>query len=206
VIGASEAERELVARMLSGEEAAFDEFFEDYFPGLYRFALSRLHRDEDTAEEIAQAAMCKIVQKLHTFRGEASLFSWMCTFCRHELSAWYRHNNREPREADLLEDNPEVRAALETLVTEAVEPEDEIRRREVSRLVRTILDHLPPHYGNALEWKYLDGLSVAEISDRLGVGLKAAESLLTRARKSFRDGFTAMYGGLAEIGALGPGR
>jgi hypothetical protein len=27
VIGASEAERELVARMLSGEEAAFDEFF-----------------------------------------------------------------------------------------------------------------------------------------------------------------------------------
>jgi RNA polymerase sigma-70 factor (ECF subfamily) len=206
VIGASEAERELVARMLSGEEAAFDEFFEDYFPGLYRFALSRLPRDEDTAEEIAQAAMCKIVQKLHTFRGEASLFSWMCTFCRHELSAWYRHNNREPREADLLEDNPEVRAALETLVTEAVEPEDEIRRREISRLVRTILDHLPPRYGNALEWKYLDGLSVAEISDRLGVGLKAAESLLTRARKSFRDGFTAMYGGLAEIGALGPGR
>lgn len=203
MIGASEAERELVARMLSGEEAAFEEFFEGYFPALYRFALSRLHRDEDTAEEIAQAAMCKIVQKLHTFRAEASLFSWMCTFCRHELSAWYRRNKREP---DLLEDNPEVRAALETLVTEAVEPEDEIRRREISRLVRTILDHLPHHYGNALEWKYLDGLSVAEISDRLGVGLKAAESLLTRARRSFRDGFTAMYGGMAEIGALGPGR
>ena len=46
----------LVRRMLAGHERAFDEFFEGHFPGLYRFALTRLNHDEDAAEEVAQAA------------------------------------------------------------------------------------------------------------------------------------------------------
>jgi RNA polymerase sigma-70 factor (ECF subfamily) len=55
--------------------------------------------------------------------------------------------------------------------------------------VRSTLDHLPGRYGDVLEWKYLQDLSVNEIAERLGVGYKAAESLLTRARAAFRDGF-----------------
>lgn len=206
VIGASENDRQLVARLLRGDEDSFREFFGTYFPALYRFALSRLGRDQDAAEEVAQAALCRIVRKLETYRGEAALFSWMCTFCRHEISAWYRRNGRVAREADLLEDNPEVRAALESLAMEVSEPEDEFRRHEIARLVRAVLDRLPPHYGNALEWKYLDGLSVVEISERLGVGFKAAESVLTRARHAFRDAFSAVCGGPDAVGSLGPRR
>src|SRR5437763_597978 len=70
-----------------------------------------------------------------------------------------------------------------------------LRRSETSRLVQLVLDRLPGRYGDALEWKYIDGLSVAEIAERLGVGVKAAESTLTRARSAFRDAFTAVYGG-----------
>jgi len=55
-----------------------------------------------------------------------------------------------------------------------------------------VLDYLPAHYGSALEWKYLDDLSVREIAARLGMGEKAAESLLTRARRAFRDAFTSV--------------
>jgi DNA-directed RNA polymerase specialized sigma24 family protein len=50
-----------------------------------------------------------------------------------------------------------------------------------------VLDHLPPHYGSVLEWKYIDELPVQEIADRLGMRLRAAESLLARARRAFRD-------------------
>jgi DNA-directed RNA polymerase specialized sigma24 family protein len=39
--------------------------------------------------------------------------------------------------------------------------------------------------------KYVEGLSVMEIAQRLGVGTKAAESLLTRARTAFRDAYTS---------------
>jgi hypothetical protein len=42
--------RLLARRMIRGEESAFEEFFEDYFPPLYRFALARAGHDPDAAE------------------------------------------------------------------------------------------------------------------------------------------------------------
>jgi DNA-directed RNA polymerase specialized sigma24 family protein len=54
------------------------------------------------------------------------------------------------------------------------------------------LDGIPGHYAQALEWKYLDRLSVQEIAGRLGVQTKAAESLLTRARQAFRAGYESL--------------
>jgi RNA polymerase sigma-70 factor (ECF subfamily) len=65
---------------------------------------------------------------------------------------------------------------------------------ELSRLVRQTLDYLPSLYGDVLEMKYIHGLPVKEIASRLGKGPKAIESLLTRARESFRDGFRSLVG------------
>ncbi len=62
------------------------------------------------------------------------------------------------------------------------------------------LDALPRAYGDALEWKYVHGHSVREIAARLNLGEKAAESLLTRARQAFRDGFAAVTQGCPEPG------
>ena len=179
--------------MLAGREAAFDEFFASYFPALYRFALTRLGHDPDLAEEIVQSTLAKAVPKLSTYRGEAALFTWLCTFCRHEISAWYQREKRAPQKLHLTEDVPEIRAALESLSgLDAAGPEESARRGEIKRWVQVTLDSLPPRYGNALEWKYVEGLSVKEIAARLGVGPKAAESLLTRARRAFRDGFATL--------------
>jgi RNA polymerase sigma-70 factor (ECF subfamily) len=179
--------------MLAGDERAFDDFFDGYYPGLYRFALSRL-RDEDAAQEVAQATICKAIPRLRSFRGEAALFTWLCTFCRHEISALSRRDPLSQRRVDLIEDAPEVRAALESLGAGFEPPDRSLDREEIARLVRVALDRLPGHQGSALEWKYVDGLSVKEIADRLGSSPKAAESLLTRARDSFRDAFTALTG------------
>jgi RNA polymerase sigma-70 factor (ECF subfamily) len=133
------------------------------------------------------------VLKLHTYRGEAALFTWLCTFCRHEISAWSERQARQPAQVDLIEDLPEVRTAIESLsASELAAPEARLRNEELRRVVQATLDALPGRYGDALEWKYIEGLSVAEIAARLGVGLKAAESLLTRARKAFRDDFLAL--------------
>jgi RNA polymerase sigma-70 factor, ECF subfamily len=186
-------DQRLVSRMRAGDETAFEDFFDRYFPGLFRFAVVRLHHDADAAEEVVQATLCRAVQKLHTFRGEAALFTWLCTFCRHEISAHYRKNRRVDRQVELVEDVPEVRAALESLSRASADrPEEALRRLEVARLVQATLDFLPPRYGDALEWKYVHGLSVKEIAERLKLGPKAAESLLTRAREAFRDGFAAV--------------
>jgi RNA polymerase sigma-70 factor (ECF subfamily) len=178
--------------MLAGDERAFDAFFEGHFPGLYRFALTRLNRDEDAAEEVAQATICKAITKLSTYRGEAALFTWLCTFCRHEISAYFKRNRITLRKVDLIEDAPEVRSALESLDGGFEGPQKALDRAEIGRLVQVVLDQLPSHYGNALEWKYLEDLSVKEIASRLGLSPKAAESLLTRAREAFRDAFSTL--------------
>ncbi len=180
--------------MLAGEELAFDEFFEDYFPRLYRFVLPRLRHNHDLAEDIVQETLCIAVTKMKTYRAEAALFTWLCTICRRQISAYFKKHSREDTFA-LPEDVPETRASLESLSRIlSEEPESQILRDEVSRLVQVTLDFLPRWYASALEMKYLKDLPVKEIALRLNLGPKAAESLLTRARQAFREGFTSLTG------------
>ena len=185
---------ELAARMLEGDEDSFEEFFQTYFPRLYRFALARVGRDADVAEDIVQAALSRAVVALKTYRGEAALFTWLCTFCRHEISEHYRRHRQAGEPVELLEDSPEIRAALESLAGAGGGAEDQLRSKEIARLVQVALDALPSAYGDALEWKYIHGLPVKEIAQRLKLGTKAAESLLTRARQAFREGFVTLTG------------
>jgi RNA polymerase sigma-70 factor, ECF subfamily len=185
----------LVRRMLAGDERTFDEFFEAYFPGLYRFALARMRQDADAAEEVVQATLVAAISKLRTYRGEAALFTWLCAFCRYEIAGYYRRIHRQPITVELVGQNPEVIAALESLwVLTQDGPEAALQRGEVGRLVHVVLDELPPRYAEALEWKYIDGFSVNDIAARLSLTPKAAESLLTRARSAFRDGFSTLMG------------
>jgi RNA polymerase sigma-70 factor (ECF subfamily) len=182
-------DRAIVARILAGDEEAFEAFFNEYFSRLYRFAMARLSNNQDAAEEVVQSALCNVVDKLETYRGEAALFSWLCTICRHEISSYYRRNRHRPREIGLVEEIPEVRAALESLAAVENDIEGDLLRKELSHLVQVTLDYLPTRYGDALEWKYIEGLSVKQIASRLQISVKAAESLLSRARGAFRDGF-----------------
>jgi RNA polymerase sigma-70 factor (ECF subfamily) len=194
VIDGETSDRDLVKRMLAGREEAFTEFFEGHFPRLYRFALARLNHDADAAEEVVQIVMCRAMAKLRTYRGEALLFTWLCTFCRREIGEWQRRRGRTER-SRLPEDSQETRGILESLAAGmAGGPEDELHRKEVARLVQVTLDSLPYPYGDTLEWKYLQGVPVKEIAQRLHLTPKAAESMLTRARNAFREGFSALTG------------
>jgi RNA polymerase sigma-70 factor (ECF subfamily) len=183
----------LAARMLAGEERAFSEFFDAYFGPLYRFAMSRLNGNGVAAEDAVQSAMSKAVTKLATYRGEATLLTWLCTFCRHEISTYWRGESRQPH---LAEDVAEIEAALESIALATDDdPEQRARRNETARLVHVALDHLPRTYADVLDWKYIEAVPVTEIAQRLGISAKAAESQLTRARGAFRDAFTALLSG-----------
>lgn len=191
---------DLVRRVLSGDEAAAVEWFDDHFERLYRFARARLDGDDEAAEEVVQIAMIKALRNLHAYRGEAALFTWLCTICRREIQAVRERASRH-MQVQLVEDHPATRAALDAL-SAGEDPESVAGRRELSRLVQVALDHLPSRYARALEWRYIDGLTVTEIADRLGLGYKAAESTLSRAREAFREGFTALAGAWPPDAAL----
>jgi RNA polymerase sigma-70 factor (ECF subfamily) len=186
---------DLARRLRIGDEPAFEEFFTEYFPRLYRFARVRLGGDDDAAEEVTQTTLIKALAKIGTFRGEAALFTWLCVFCRREIGAWLERKGYIAP-APLPDDSAEARTALAAVAAlSRDDPEQEYRRVELTRLVHTTLDHLPRPYGDALMWKYLDDTSVEEVAHRLGLGYKAAESLLTRARQAFREAFAVVASG-----------
>lgn len=190
----NQGDRELVERLLRGDARAFDEFFNDYYPKLYRFVKRRVS-DAALAEDVAQGALCRALQSLRGFRGEAALFTWLCTLCRRELSARLGEFNPAARPASLAEDDPAVRAALESLLAnESTDPILAIDRAQLRQAIRVALDYLPAPYGDVLEWKYLRDMSIGEIAQRLGRSPKATESLLTRAREAFREAFTLLAG------------
>lgn len=198
-------EPELVRRMLGGDERAFDAFFNGYFPRIYRFALPRLNGDVEATREVVQATLEKAIRKLEGFRGQSGLFTWVCQICRNEIVDYIRAERRM-RHVVLIDDQPELRAAVESI--EAPEEFDLVRsygRAESARLVRVVLDRLPSGYGDALEWKYIEGESVETIGERLGIGTTAAQSLLARARRAFREGLERVFGADAADVASGLG-
>ena len=189
----------IIERLLRGDARAFDEFFNEYYPKLYRFVKRRLPQDKAAAEDIAQATLCRALESLGSFRGEATLMTWLCTLCRREMSVRWHETQDHSSRAVLAEDNPEIRAALESLF--AVEQGDPLlaaNREQVKDSILTALDYLPVPYADILEWKYVHDMSVVEIAQRLDRTPKATESLLTRARESFRETFSLLHGGMAD--------
>jgi len=185
-------DRALVEKLLARDERAFAEFFDTYAPRLFRFAMRRAG-NEDLAEEITQTTLIAAVGNLKTWRGEASLFTWLCSISRRQILDHWRRTARQP-ELRPLDDDPDVRAALESLASGGEGPDAAdaaLDGRRLAERVQITLDYLPDRYGDVLEWKYLQGLSVNEIAERLATTPKAVESTLTRARQAFREGFAS---------------
>jgi RNA polymerase sigma-70 factor (ECF subfamily) len=190
--------------MLAHDAQAFNEFFDGYFPRLYRFARTRLSDDPEVTKEIVHVTLTKAIRKLSSYRGEASLFTWLCTICRNEISDHLERITRERQHVVLTEDLPDVRAAVDSLAgPSSDEPEDRFRRLEATRLIQVALDKLPPHYGDALEWMYVYGFSVEEIAAKLGLGVEAAQSVLARAKRAFHDVYGTLTRDIVRGGGSG---
>ena len=186
-------DKRLVKQLLAGEQKAFDCFFEDNFARLYRFAIVRLSNDPEGAREVVQSTLSRAVRKIHGFRAESALFTWLCAICRNEISDWLRRQGRYRDHIVLVEDFPEIQAAVDSFQAPIEDsPERHYQRVEALRLIQVALDRLPAKYGNVLEWKYVEGHSVKEISARLEIGTEATQSLLARAKRAFADVYSTL--------------
>jgi RNA polymerase sigma-70 factor (ECF subfamily) len=192
-------DKNLVKQLLRGDAQAFDRFFDENFARLYRFALTRLSDDPDAALEVAQITLTRALRKLHTYRAESALFTWLCAICRNETSDWLAKQGRYREHIVLTEDFAEIQAAVESFhAPEQMSPDRHYRRVELLRLIQVALDRLPARYGDVLEWKYIEGHSIKEISARLGIGPEATQSLLARAKRAFADVYMSLTEGIEQ--------
>jgi RNA polymerase sigma-70 factor, ECF subfamily len=179
------AERELVARVARGEEAATAELLRRYLDRVFRFICPRVGYHEQDAEEVTQETFLSAVRLAPTFRGESSLFSWLCGIARKQV--FYFHSNQRPERrgapANTVSwDDEEVQLLQSALAVGPLEQEivDQLAIRE---LVERILLTLPESEREALLLRYVEDLSLREIARVMRRTEKAVESLLRRARQ-----------------------
>lgn len=128
------------------------------------------------------------------------MFTWLCQICRNEINGHYRRLSRSV--PVVSQDDDSIREILESIeASVGDDPDTMYQGTQLTRIIQETLDCLPSNYGDALEWKYIDGFSVTEIAARLGVTELAAQSLLARARGAFRSALTRLSPHLASQGA-----
>jgi RNA polymerase sigma-70 factor (ECF subfamily) len=179
-------ELDLIARMREGDERAFHQFFDAYASRLGAFVARRSALDDAAIEDAVQMTMINAIRGLSSFRGGSALFTWLCQICRNVLAdgrrkAAAKSNTRSLEE--LAEERP-----LATIIelTDFRDPLDECEADSTRGAVRRVINELPARYARILELRFGDELTVPEISRALQMTEDAAESLLTRARQSFR--------------------
>jgi len=181
-------DKKLAQELLGGEESDFKYFFDEYFPRLYRFAYERLPGNQDVTEEIVQNTLSKTLLNLNKYRGESTLFTWICSICKNEIYDFLKKQSKYEQTIVLKGDVSDIEiSAQATQATAPERPDETYQHHQNTRLIHKVLDQLPTNYGNVIEWKYIEGLSVKQMAQRLSLSQAATQSILFRARRAFRD-------------------
>jgi len=173
-------DRDLVERYQAGDPSAFDELYRRYFDRLHRFCQRHTH-DVHEAEEIAQEAFVRALRSMDRFSGERRFYPWMTVIAKRLTIDRHRKLSRVEvtDEPDLGSVDPDV---------------DHLFAAVDAQHVHAALAQVGPRHREVLLLREAEGLSYAEIGERLEVPVTTVEALLHRARKALRREFAAVGG------------
>lgn len=181
--GADAHDRELVARTLAGDRAAFEALVRRHERRVYRVAMALLGRPED-AEEALQECFLQAYRHLEQFRGEARFSTWLVRIAVNAALQRRRERDGAVSLDELLEAGDFV---PERLSPRHPSPEQLYGRQELRRLVETAVAALPEPYRAVLVLRDLEGLSAEDTAAALGLTVPAVKSRLHRARLVLRE-------------------
>lgn len=177
------AEGELARRAAAGDAAAFRVIMERNNARLYRVARAVL-RNEGEAEDVVQEAYLRAFAKLASFRGEASLSTWLTRIALNE--ALQRLRRRRPT-AQLESVDREPPSGNGEVVwfpgapTET-DPERNASRREIAALLERAIDALPDGFRVVFLMRAVEEMSVEETAAALSIPEATVKTRLHRAR------------------------
>lgn len=167
--------------------------FRDHAPRIYHLARRMLGNDAD-AEDVTQDVLLQVIRKLHTFRGDAALSTWLH---RVTVNAALAHRekraNRQKHETSAADE-----ATLELLGAD--EPSGGVKlpragespaalalAAEQRDLIDRAIRRLPEPFRDVFVLADVEGMPNPEIADMLKLSVPAVKSRLHRARQRMRD-------------------
>ena len=173
-------ESALLTAAAGGDPEAVRSLVDSVGPVVYGFVFARVGGADPAAQDLLQETLIEALRSAPTFRGDASLRTWVCAIARRRLA---RHYEAERRQA-VAESGLALLGGIDGLAGGAGGGQrDEVERRD--EIVRA-LGRLPAIHRQVLVMKYLDELPVSAIADELGRSPVQIQSLLQRARDGLR--------------------
>lgn len=168
-------DRELLARLARGDEAAYDTIFRGWYAPLVR-ATQAIVRDSGVAEELVQDAMLELWRRRGQLDTEGSPQAYLFRASRNRALNHLRHLAVQRKSAGALRaEEGEAASALAELVAQ-----------ELEAAVKEAIAGLPPRCREVFEMSRTRGLKYAEIADALGITVKAVEANMGRALRILR--------------------
>jgi RNA polymerase sigma-70 factor (ECF subfamily) len=191
------ADKELVQRAQAGDLNAFEALTNRYEQRVYSLALRMLRQEQD-AEDVTQQTFLSALESLSGFRGEASFSTWLLRIAAHAALKVIRKRKGLPtvsleettEEADGFSKVPHP----EYIADWRQSPEELAHRNEVRRLLDEALALLDEKHRLVFLLRDVEGLSVKETADALGLSEANTKVRLLRARLQLRELLTRSLG------------
>lgn len=175
------AESEFVTRASRGEEAAYRELFNRYFPMVYRIAFAYTqHCDE--AKDVAQETFIRAFNKLNTIENPENFKAWISQITRSTAlnKLEWRHSRRE---APIL-----TIESIDRFLYVPPQEDDRLdeRRKEI---VHCVIEEIPKDRVRETVALFYTGagLSVEQISEKQGIPVSTVTTRLNRFRAKYKS-------------------
>jgi RNA polymerase sigma-70 factor, ECF subfamily len=185
-IGVPSDDAELVRRALARDNTAFRIIMERHNRRLYRIARGILRNDTE-AEDAVQEAYVSAFTHLDGFRGDSSLATWLARITMNEALGRLRRK-RLAVDLDTFEaQRTEAQIIQFPQTVTSDDPERTMAQREILQLVERATDNLPEIFRIVFITRVIEGMSVEETADLLGLQPQTVKTRLHRARRLVRE-------------------
>ncbi len=168
-------------RLPRGDAQAWDAFYAETVRPLFAHVQSRLGSDSETTEELIAAIYFEAARSARNYDPTlAPPFAWLKGIARHRISRHLEQRRRERQRSRSWAPDAEIEPALRAAAEEEESPEL-VRAR-----VASVISELDAEERELLLAKYVDGVSAAELADRMTRTPTAIHSALQRARDKFK--------------------
>ena len=185
-LAARSDDAELVRRARAHDDTAFRTIMERHNRRLYRLARSILQNASE-AEDAVQEAYVNAFTHLGGFRGDSSLVTWLSRITINEALERLRRV-RPAAELDTIEvQRAEAQIIKFPQTVTSDDPERTMAQREILHLVERAIDTLPEIFRIVFMTRVIEGMSVEETAELLGIQPETVKTRLHRARRLVRE-------------------
>jgi RNA polymerase sigma-70 factor (ECF subfamily) len=193
------SEADLTARAIAGETGALEELLLLHYDRLAARVTGKIPasmRGVISAEDVLQESFLEVINRINSFeaRESDSFYRWLATIAEHRLidlvrahRAAKRGGGRSPLEGSPAGESRSVVDLLSLLAVSERTPSRSVAGHEAVAAIRGALDQIKPDHRDALQMRYLEGLSVAATAERLGRTEAAIHMLCNRGLRALAD-------------------